>query len=715
MFAWYPAVAASILVISGTLTGVHADRLEPVDKDQFLSEDEFFQVRMLQSSVAPPPVSPPLSPPPVTPPAPVPPPASPPPVALLSLYDLAKSVPELSTLVAAVNAAELASTLSDPTLRPRITLFAPTDDAFALVDAEYLATLLTPKWVLHLLDVLAYHMTTGKQNSFSDGQQLKMLNNEVVTVSITPDGIGLLNGDDELNALIVEENLEASNGVAHVINGVLQPSFTSRNVADLGRDYSTFMSLLSSVVLVDGVTLDEQLEKFGPYTVLAPNNGAFNDLASDTLEFLTSPEGNEALTAILLYHVIEEVYPTVALSDGEEIQTVVDSPVTVSIDGSRIRFDDALVVSPNRLALNGITHGIDAVLLPSGSTAPPVTPPVAAPAKPPASPPQASPVSPPVAAPVKPPVAAPASAPVETPTGVLPTILEFVENTADLSVMLSVINTADLTGLIAESSGNYTVFAPSDPAFELLTQDYLEVLLTENWILHLQNVLKYHVAEGSIDSTSLSNGQRITMLNGETILIGRNESFLSLSNSDGVNAFVVAPDNGASNGVVHIINGVLFPAALFRTVASTITDTSYTTVLSLAEAAGLSETLNDWGPWTFLAPNNAAFGALPQDTLEFLQSPEGTETLVVILANHVIQEVWPTVVFTDGQSIQTVLKENVTVTIAGSSFKINSATIILPDVLAFNGISHGINQVLIPQSGGGGRMRRIREDMGTNR
>lgn len=98
---------------------------------------------------------------------------------------------------------------------------------------------------------------------------------------------------------------------------------------------------------------------------MAPTDDAFGKLDAGTVEFLTSPEGLDALTDILLYHVIPGVVPSVLLEDGITPATAQGSTVEVGLlaDGS-VTFNDAVVVLADVLANNGIAHAIDTVLIP---------------------------------------------------------------------------------------------------------------------------------------------------------------------------------------------------------------------------------------------------------------------------------------------------------------------------------------------------------------
>ena len=139
--------------------------------------------------------------------------------------------------------------------------------------------------------------------------------------------------------------------------------------------------------------------------VFAPTDDAFAALNASVVEFLTSPEGNTTLTAILTYHVIPSVIPSVAIPEGTtEVASFEGTDLSIVKSDAGIRINDAANVVlelADVLAINGIVHVIDAVLLiPEETDAPSASPTTMAPT--------ASPVAS---------TAAPTSAPISAPTG----------------------------------------------------------------------------------------------------------------------------------------------------------------------------------------------------------------------------------------------------------------------------------------------------------
>jgi uncharacterized surface protein with fasciclin (FAS1) repeats len=133
------------------------------------------------------------------------------------IVDTAVATESLSTLVAAVKAADLVTTLK--TAGP-FTVFAPTNAAFAKLPAGTVEGLLKPEKKADLASVLTYHVVAGKYTAdkITDGLSLKTVNGKDLKFTIR-DGKVMING----NVMVQAANVETSNGVVHVIDGVLLP------------------------------------------------------------------------------------------------------------------------------------------------------------------------------------------------------------------------------------------------------------------------------------------------------------------------------------------------------------------------------------------------------------------------------------------------------------------------------------------------------------
>lgn len=122
----------------------------------------------------------------------------------------------------------------------------------------------------------------------------------------------------------------------------------------------------------------------------------------------------------------------------------------------------------------------------------------------------------------------------------------------------------------------------------------------------------------------------------------------------------------------------------------------FTTLATALEAADLVDTLKGEGPFTVFAPTDAAFDALPAGTLDDLLADP--EALAGVLTYHVVEGEVLAADLTDGQEVETVNGETLTVSIDGDTVKINDATVTTADIETSNGVIHVIDTVLVPPS-----------------
>merc|ERR1712161_118261 len=201
-----------------------------------------------------------------------------------NLVELAQSVDILSTLVAAVVAGDLVETLSSA---GPFTVFAPTNDAFAALPAGTLDSLLQPENKGTLVDILTYHVVSGKvlSTDLAPSQDVSTVQGDTLLIKAR-DGAVTVNGRN-----VVTADNEATNGVAHIIDGVLLPTLlppaptlaptpAPKNLVELAQSVDILSTLVAAVVAGD---LVETLSSAGPFTVFAPTNDAFAALPAGTL------------------------------------------------------------------------------------------------------------------------------------------------------------------------------------------------------------------------------------------------------------------------------------------------------------------------------------------------------------------------------------------------------------------------------------------------
>ena len=273
-----------------------------------------------------------------------------------TVVDIVVNSEDHTLLEAAVGAANLVDALS---AEGPFTVFAPTDAAIAaLVEALEI----TAEDLLALPDlgeILQYHVVAGAAMSgdLSDGQEIETLLGENVTVTIDMDMNVFIN-----NAQVTVADIEAGNGVVHVIDAVLLPPAPVTNTVVDVIVNSEDHTLLEAAVIEAGLV--EALSAEGPFTVFAPTDAAITALI-EALEItaedlLALPN----LGDILQYHVVAGAAMSGDLTDGQEIETLLGSNVTVTINAEGVFINDAQVTVADIEADNGVVHVIDAVLLP---------------------------------------------------------------------------------------------------------------------------------------------------------------------------------------------------------------------------------------------------------------------------------------------------------------------------------------------------------------
>ena len=124
------------------------------------------------------------------------------------------------------------------------------------------------------------------------------------------------------------------------------------------------------------------------------------------------------------------------------------------------------------------------------------------------------------------------------------------------------------------------------------------------------------------------------------------------------------------------------------------TTEGFSTLAAAVTAAGLVDTLKGTGPFTVFAPTDAAFAALPAGILDELLLPANKDTLVKILKYHVVAGAVMSGDIADGE-VATVEGQKVTLSTA-NGVTVNDATLVFPDIDAYNGVIHGIDVVLLP-------------------
>lgn len=419
-----------------------------------------------------------------------------------NIAELASSNNDLTTLVLALERTQLVTTLEGA---GPFTVFAPTNAAFdSFLAANNFSSLEDVPTDL-LTQVLLNHVVSG-ENFSTD-----LSTGYISSLSTAGPGgrnlslyISTDSGVSINNASVSEPNVDASNGVVHVVDEVIglptivnhavnNPNFSELVGALTANGNTTFTDLLS-------VTTTD-------YTVFAPVNAAFTAF--------TNPNSND-INNVLSYHVIPgtaafsnelmNMYVTTAgtNSDGDALSQYINIDDGVSINGA------SNVAIADVVAINGVVHAVDAVID-------------------------------------------------------LPTVVTFATADPNFSTLVQALTeltpSVDFVGVLSAQDGNgddpFTVFAPTNDAFAAITVPDEAGLIP---------ILQHHVLAGiNVRSEDLMpNGvTNVLTLEGDILSItlpGMEDNIADVTDGTGNDGIgIIAVDVQANNGVIHVINTVLIP------------------------------------------------------------------------------------------------------------------------------------------------------------
>ena len=507
-----------------------------------------------------------------------------------SIVDVATANGSFTTLIAALEATGLDTTLSD--MDSQFTVFAPTDDAFALLGQDVIDALLADTDTLS--DILTYHVISGEVDSSaaisSAGSLVEMVNGDSVGLSLDGDNL-LVN-----TATVILVDVAADNGVIHVIDAVLTPpadkGTPTMNIVDTAvaaGDFGTLVTALQAAGL--DATLADETQSF---TVFAPTDAAFAMIDPETLNLLIAD--TDALSSVLLQHVVSgEVNAVTAYTlNGSSATTASGAtiPVAINTELDTLTFGGATVQTTDIYTTNGIIHVIDTVVV----------------------------------------------ADVELPTPPA-SIVDVAVNNGSFTTLVAALQATGLDTVLHDPESTFTVFAPTDAAFALLGQDTINALLADPDTL--KDILLYHVISGAeilqdaAITVAQSGSNKVDMANLRKTALTLADSRLYINKSA-----VSLADVMADNGVIHVVDQVILPPPAGTDSTQTIVDIAladenFSTLVAALTAADLVTTLSDeTATFTVFAPTNAAFDKIEDTALADLLADTGA--LTDVLFKHVI-------------------------------------------------------------------------------
>jgi transforming growth factor-beta-induced protein len=269
-------------------------------------------------------------------------------------------------------------------------------------------------------------------------------------------------------------------------------------IAD-GR-FTTLVAALQAAELVDALKAE------GPFTVFAPTDDAFAALPEGTLDSLLLPENKQALTDILLYHVVEGKVMAADVTGLKSATTLLGKDVAVKVDMGNVYINDAKVIITDIETSNGVIHVVDAVILPP------------------------------------------------TEEAASSTIVDIAVADGRFTTLVAAVTAADLVEALS-GEGPFTVFAPTDDAFAALPEGTLDSLLLPENKQQLIDILLYHVVSGKVMAADVVTLPSATTVLGKDVTITVKDGKVFLNDT----VEVIITDIEASNGVIHVIDAVLLP------------------------------------------------------------------------------------------------------------------------------------------------------------
>eukprot|EP01023_Acetabularia_acetabulum_P019520 TRINITY_DN1995_c0_g1_i6.p1 TRINITY_DN1995_c0_g1~~TRINITY_DN1995_c0_g1_i6.p1 ORF type:complete len:1103 (-),score=236.57 TRINITY_DN1995_c0_g1_i6:767-4075(-) len=482
-----------------------------------------------------------------------------------TVFDIIGRTGRISSLLGALESAGLDSMLKRIT--GEYTVLAPTNAAFdATLDrlGITLNALISNKPLLE--EIIGYHIIPTKylSNELTNGQVLFTINQpETVTVKI--------NGQTDFIARasvgkLLVPDLVGSNGVVHIIDSVLLPvrpvevtamqesATVTTQAPATGTTITQIIEGDDSLGILSGVLLAAGFNTVlsnpnAKYTIFAPTDSAFE-------KALLTPEqlDSQTLRTILRFHIVNGEYPETLLENGLSIPTL-NVPQRVAIKTTQDKNitivgpenEGVLGPLPSQPAINGIVHIIDTLLLPFS--------------------------------------------PAVTPSVPTKTIMGVVEETPDLSSLAVVLKQAGLDTVLNDVNKKFTLFAPTDDAFQGLPQSLDQILSLGS---DLNNLLQLHVVPSELSTPELDQGRQLTtLLTANTLTISiPNAIIVEGPINEGE---IMIPDLPATNGIIHFIDTVLLPSAsAFSGSGSSCTDTPPDAKFTCADQAKFGKCESAW-------------------------------------------------------------------------------------------------------------------------
>jgi transforming growth factor-beta-induced protein len=280
------------------------------------------------------------------------------------------------------------------------------------------------------------------------------------------------------------------------------------------------------------------------------------------------------------------------------------------------------------------------------------------------------------------------------------TIVDAAVTNGSFTTLVAALQATGLDTVLADTDTKFTVFAPTDAAFELLGQDTIDALLADTD--KLSDILTYHVISSEVNAAAAiaAAGTTVDMVNGDAVGLSLYGDKLLVNT-----ATVITTDIQTDNGIIHVIDAVLLPPADMTEPTMNIVEVAvsdpdnFSTLVAALTAADLVATLSDEdATFTVFAPTNAAFALIAGDTLTALLADP--DALSNVLLQHVVAEVAVDSVNAyalSGTMLDTasMAKVGLNINMATDTLTFGGANVVMKDIYTTNGIIHVIDAVII--------------------
>ncbi|XP_070819315.1 transforming growth factor-beta-induced protein ig-h3 [Chaetodon trifascialis] len=375
--------------------------------------------------------------------------------------------------------------------------------------------------------------------------------------------------------------------------------------------------------------LKEEIEGPGSFTFFAPSNEAWAALPTEILDALVSNVNIELLNA-LHYHMVNRRLTSEELKHGSSFASMYqDFHVHIHhYSNGIVTVNCARLIKPDQHATNGIVHVVDRVI-----------------------------------------------------TAVSNDVSTLLDVDDDLETLRTAMAAAGLTAML-ENEGQYTVFAPTNEAFEKIPQETLNRILGDP--VALRDLLNYHILKHMQCAESIVSGTPMETLQGTTLEVGCDGDQMTLNGR----AIISKKDQLGTNGVVHYINELLIPDSA-KVLLELAEGSSVATATKLFVEAGLTPHLTGSEALTMLAPLDDAFkGSLTM-----------TPDMRKLMTNHILKGQLSSKSLYHGQELETLGGLKLRVFVYRNNLCIENACIAAHDKTGRFASMFTVGKVLTPPMG----------------